>query len=116
MTEIEHYSFGKICIDGNEYHDDVIILHGKVISPWWRKDGGHVFSPGDLKPLVKAKPKTLVLGLGSVGMVDITPATEQTLEKAGIRVIKARTAKAVEKFNKLAQQGESVAAALHLTC
>ena len=114
--EIEHYSFGKICIDGNEYRDDVIILRGKVISPWWRKDGGHVFSPGDLKPLVKAKPTTVILGIGSVGMVDIEPATFQTLEKAGIRVIRARTAKAVENFNKLSERGESVAAALHLTC
>ena len=114
--EIEHYSFGRICIDGKEYRDDVIILNGKVISPWWRKDGRHVFSPQDLKPLVKAKPHTVVLGTGSVGMVDVQSVAVKCLEEAGIKVIRARTAKAVENFNKLAQQGENEAAALHLTC
>jgi len=36
---IEHYSFGRIVIDGKEYTKDLIIYPDKIRANWWRKEG-----------------------------------------------------------------------------
>ena len=38
---VEHYSFGRITIDGKTYTSDVIVIKGEVRS-WWRKEGHRV--------------------------------------------------------------------------
>jgi hypothetical protein len=38
------------------------------------------------------------------------------LQQKGIRTIVERTAEACQRYNELAEQGEAVAAAVHLTC
>ncbi len=54
---IEHYSFGKIIINGKTYTSDVIIYPEKVDSSWWRKQG-HSLYIDDLKDVI-AKYKAI---------------------------------------------------------
>jgi hypothetical protein len=114
--KIERYRFGRIRIDGTDYTDDVIILRDRVIAPWWRSAGGHLFAPVDLGDVLAASPGVVVLGLGASGAVDVAPATVTGLEAIGARVIAEPTAKAVEDYNRLIDEGADVVAALHLTC
>jgi hypothetical protein len=113
---IEHYSFGRIRIDGTDYTNDVILLKGKVISPWWRSAGGHVFAPEDLGEVISAAPEVVVLGTGHVGLVKVRGETIKAFEHAGTEVVEERTSMAVEEFNRLEAEGRDVAAAFHLTC
>jgi len=113
---IDEYRFGRIVIDDVAYRDDVIILAARVIAPWWRKAGGHVFAAEDLGEVLAAAPEIVVLGTGALGMVNVPEATLARLGSAGSRVIVARTATAVEEYNRLVAEGHDVAACLHLTC
>lgn len=112
--KIEHYSFGRITIDGKTYTSDVIIYPGRVDSSWWRKEG-HNLNIVDLIDVINAKPEVLVVGTGSSGLMKVPKETISHLESKGITVHVALTEKAVELFNKL-QKDKIVIAALHLTC
>lgn len=112
--KIEHYSFGRITIDGKTYTSDVIIYPGRVDSSWWRKEG-HYLQVVDLTDVINAKPDILIIGTGYSGVMQVPKETINYLESKGIEVHVARTEKAVEMFNKL-QKDKIVVAALHLTC
>jgi len=112
--KIEHYSFGRITIDGKTYTSDVIIYPGRVDSSWWRKEG-HYLQVVDLTDVINAKPEVLIIGTGYSGVMVVPKETISHLESKGIEVHVARSEKAVETFNKL-QKEKLVIAALHLTC
>jgi hypothetical protein len=113
-VKIEHYSFGKITIDGKTYTSDVIIYPDRIDSSWWRKEG-HSLHIADLVEVVNAKPEILVVGTGYSGLMVVPEETISYLKSKGIEVHVARTEKAVKLFNDL-QKNKRVIAALHLTC
>ncbi len=114
--KIDSYSFGSIQIDGKDYSTDVILLGGDVQSPWWREAGGHVYAVEDFEELVAAAPEVVVLGTGYFGRVKVLDETISALAEAGSEIVVERTGGAVECFNRFADEGRDVAAALHLTC
>ncbi len=111
---IEDYSFGKITIAGRSYTKDVIILPGRVLSPWWRKQG-HSLVPEDLDDVLAEGPEVLVVGTGAMGVMTVPAETVSFLSSKGIKIMAMRTGQAVEEFNRLATERKT-AAALHLTC
>jgi hypothetical protein len=112
--KIEHYSFGKIIVDGRTYTSDVIIYPDRVDASWWRK-AGHNLEAADLTEVINAKPRTLVLGTGATGLMKVPKETLSYLKSKGIEVYVERTEKAVQLYNKL-QSDRVVIAAFHLTC
>ena len=112
---IDSYQFGRIVIDGTAYSSDCLILGGSVRPDWWRKQG-HLLTVEDLKPVIAARPSILVVGCGASGMMRVSENIGQVLREQGIELFVASTHKAVERFNELADKGENVAGALHLTC
>ncbi len=112
---IDSYQFGKIVIDGTAYNGDCLISGGSVQADWWRKQG-HLLTLEDLEPVIAARPKFLVVGCGASGLMKVSEDIGRLLREHSIELFKAKTDKAVEKFNELAEKGENVAAALHLTC
>ena len=61
--KVEHYSFGKITIDGQTYTSDVIIYPERVDSSWWRKQG-HNLQIEDMAGVIKAEPGVVIIGTG----------------------------------------------------
>jgi len=112
---IDSYQFGRIVIDGCTYTTDVIICGGEVMPDWWRKQG-HLLTAADLKEVLAARPSMLVVGCGASGEMRIAEDARRVLEENGIKLEVYDTGSAVERFNELANLGENVAAALHLTC
>jgi hypothetical protein len=112
--KIEHYSFGKIIIEGMTYTSDVIIYPEKVNASWWRKEG-HNLQVVDLMDVININPQILVIGTGATGLMKVPKDTMSHLESKGIEVHVARTGEAVEIFNKL-QKDKVAIAAFHLTC
>ena len=113
---IDSYSFGSIRIEGRSYSKDVILLRGRVESPWWRQAGGHVYAVRDLEDVVSAAPEVVVLGTGCYGRVEVLQETMTAFAEAGSEIVVERTGEAVESFNRFSSEGRDVAAALHLTC
>ena len=111
---IDSYRFGHLVVDGQAYSKDVIILLGKIIANWWRKQG-HALLPEDLEEVLAARPDLLVVGQGAQGRMRITEEARQSLEQAGIDLIAEPTERACETYNAQCEK-KVVAAALHLTC
>ncbi len=112
--KIDSYAFGEIVIDGRRYRHDVIILPDGVLPDWWRLQG-HSLAVEDLAPVLKAAPRTLVVGLGAQGRMQVPEATRRALEGQGIELLALSTAEACQVYNRLRHSGDT-AAALHLTC
>lgn len=112
--KIEHYSFGKIVIDGKTFTSDVIIYLGRVDASWWRKQG-HYLQADDLDDIIRAKPDMLIVGTGYSGVMTVPDETVRFVVSKGIEIRVERTGKAVELYNNIKKEG-TVIAALHLTC
>lgn len=111
---IDSYGFGMIVVNGKKYYSDVIIYPNEVYSQWWRKEG-HLLVPEDLEKAIDAKPEILIVGTGSLGMVKVSPSTQQCIESQGIQLRIELTQDACQIYNQVFQFKRAVAA-LHLTC
>lgn len=122
---IDSYDFGRIVINGTTYTKDVIIISGdpenpgRVISPWWRKEG-HSLAPEDLADCLNnrddgAPPELLIIGTGNMGAMTVPAPTLAFLHKMGIKTSIIRTGLAIDEFNRT-PDSRSTVAALHLTC
>lgn len=112
--KIEHYSFGKIIIDGKTYTSDVIIYPDQVDSSWWRKEG-HNLHIDDLADAINAKPEIIIVGTGYYGAMAAPEETIKCVRSKGIEIQIGKTEKAVQFFNSIIGKKRAVAA-LHLTC
>jgi hypothetical protein len=113
VSKIEDYRFGHVLVNGEEHTKDVIVLPGRVVAKWWRKDG-HSLVMEDLSEVVEDLPKTLVIGTGADARMVPDPDTIRELEDRGLKVEVLPTPQAVHRFGEL--DPTSSAAALHLTC
>ena len=113
MARIDEYRFGHIVIDGEEQTRDVIILPGRLVTNWWRRDG-HSLVLADLDDVIDELPEHLVVGSGAYGRMHLDPAALEDLRRRGLEVEVFETAEAVKRYGDL--NPRSTAAALHLTC
>jgi hypothetical protein len=113
MAEITDYSFGRIVVDGTEHDRDLILLPGRVVPDWWRRDG-HSLAMEDLDDVLEDLPERLVLGCGAHGRLVPDPAVIEALERRGVAVEALPTGEAVARYREL--DPSRTAAAFHLTC
>ena len=113
MARIEGYSFGRVTVDGEEHTKDLIVLPGRVVGNWWRRDG-HSLVMEDLDEVLEDLPPTLVVGSGANQRMKPQPETIQKLKARGVEVHVLPTDQAVRRYSEL--DPASSAAALHLTC
>jgi hypothetical protein len=92
----------------------VIIYPDRVNPSWWRKEG-HYLQKEDLSGVIAAKPDILIVGTGNMGVMQVLESTVTFLQRQGIEVHVAKTAKAVELFNSMTSD-KKVIGAFHLTC
>ena len=110
---INSYKFGEICVRKKHYREDVLILPRKVES-WWRKNS-HSVEVEDLDEILKAKPKTVIIGTGYTACMGVPTEVREKLKSAKIKLIVEGTGKACETYNKIKDK-KGVVFAVHLTC
>jgi hypothetical protein len=116
LKMIEHYKTGShMIVDGHIYHQDLKIIRGQVTDNWWRLQG-HRLDPDDIKDVVHARPKILVVGTGYAGNMHVPDITRNALSKHNIDIVAEITSNATNTYNQLFSEGEDVAGAFHLTC
>jgi hypothetical protein len=113
MVRLEDYSFGRLTVDGQEHTRDLIVLPGRVVSDWWRREG-HSLAMEDLDEVLDELPARLVLGVGARRQLRPDPAVIAELEWRGVTVECLTTDAAVRRYGELDER--RTAAALHLTC
>jgi hypothetical protein len=113
MARLEHFSFGRVTVDGEEHTRDLIVLPSRIVSDWWRRDG-HSLAMEDLDDVLDELPERLVLGVGAHSQLRPDPAVIAALERRGVRVECLPTDAAVRRYGDLDER--TAAAALHVTC
>jgi hypothetical protein len=112
--KIENYEFGRVKIDGETYHNDVIILPDRIVPDWWRKSG-HEVHIEDIEDILKAAPEVLIVGTGYYDLLRVLGDAEERLAEIGCQIIKQNTKEAWKVYNELANT-KRVVAVLHLSC
>ena len=116
MARIENYSPGHVTVDGVELKRDVIVLPGKVLPNWWRRDG-HSLAIEDLEDVLDELPERLIVGCGYSSRLEPDASVLEALARRGVKVEALPTEEAVARYEELeARNPAAVAAALHLTC
>jgi hypothetical protein len=110
---LEEYSFGRIVVDGEEHTRDLIVLPGRVVPNWWRREG-HSLVMEDLDEVEDELPERLILGCGAHGQLRPDPGVIEALRKRGVEVEALHTGEAVRRYGESDER--RTAAALHLTC
>ncbi len=113
MPSIDAYQFGRIVIDGQPETRDLIVVPGRVVRNWWRRQG-HRLVLDDLQEVLEELPGRLLVGTGAFGRLTPDPAALDRLRARGVTVEVLPTAEAVRRYGEL--DPTSTAAALHLTC
>jgi hypothetical protein len=113
VARIEHYEFGRVTVDGAEETRDVIVLPGRVVRNWRRRDG-HSLVLEDLADVIDELPERLVVGTGAHDRVKPESVALDQLRARGIEVEVLPTPEAVARYATL--DPRRTAAALHLTC
>jgi hypothetical protein len=113
MARIEGYRFGRLVVDGQEESRDLIVLPGRVVRNWWRRDG-HALVLEDLEEVLDELPDRLIVGTGATGQLRPDPSALRELRGRGVEVVVATTDEAVRLFGDA--DPARTAAALHLTC
>ena len=112
--KIDSCSFGQITVSGTRYTTDILVLPDRVQINWLRKDG-HSLDMQDLTTVLEVGPKTLVIGTGHYGHMEVPQETRNRLLAYGIQMHAAPTPQAVTLFNSL-QGTPGLVGAFHLTC
>jgi hypothetical protein len=102
-------------VDGETFREDLILLPGRVI-PGWRRKEGHSLGEEDLEKVFDFGPKILVVGTGAHGVMKVPAHLRNLLASEGIDLIADRTEAAARRFNELLREGRRVAGCFHLTC
>jgi hypothetical protein len=110
---IEGYRFGRVLVDGEEHTKDVIVLPGRVVGGWWRREG-HSLVLEDLEDVLDELPERLIVGTGAYARMRPDPRTLERLRERDVEVESLPTPDAIERFGEL--DPSRTAAALHLTC
>ncbi len=113
MATLEGYRFGGVTVDGDEETRDLIVVPGRVVRNWWRREG-HELVLEDLDEVLDELPERLLIGTGAAGRMRPHPEALESLRRRGVEVEVLRTDEAVRRYGEL--DARSTAAALHLTC
>jgi hypothetical protein len=113
MARLEEYRFGHLLVDGREESRDLIVLPGRVVRNWWRRDG-HALVLEDLDDVLEELPERLVVGTGASEQMRPDAKTLDRLRERGVEVEVLPTDDAVRRYGEL--DPAKAAAALHLTC
>ncbi|USS41455.1 Mth938-like domain-containing protein [Thermococcus aggregans] len=116
---VEKVEFGRIIINGKEYHHDIIIYpSGKVEKrkKWLSKEKhgtSHKLDPEELKEYLGEEFEVLVVGTGIYGMLSLLPESRGLVK--GKEIIEKPTPEAAKAFNELREK-KKVLGIFHITC
>lgn len=116
-SAITHYSFGKMTVDGKDYDGDLVLLPNGEVKGWPIDLGTHMLQPDDLAPLLNEQIRTVIIGTGNAGAVELGDEMQKLLDdlrKKGVRIFVDNTVEAVKQFNATPKEG--LLACFHLNC
>ena len=110
---ITHYEPGTVVIDGNSYHQTIIISPDTLITDW-QAQSVKTLSTDDMQVIVNLQPEIIILGTGeTLNFSDLS--INAFLSKQHIGFETMDTAAACRTYNILMAEERRVVAALFIT-
>ena len=115
--EIEHFSFGRIRINGKEYDYDVVIERGKISkrkkkpSKAFREEYGH--TPLSAREDIPWHCRRLIIGTGAYGSLPVMDEVTQEAAKRNVELVVLPSPQAIDELNR---EHSDTNAILHVTC
>lgn len=120
MPKIDSVSWGKVRVDGQVYHQSLII-GDKVIERDKPKletlfNTTHEIGEWEQKLLLSGKPEIILIANGFSGVLKVKGGFKEKVFQAGIELKVLLTPKSVDEYNRLTAAGSKVNALIHTTC
>jgi hypothetical protein len=120
MVKIEKVSWGKVKVNGQIYHQ-VLIIGEKVLARDKEKlenlfGTTHQIGDWEQKELLSGKPDIVLIATGWSGVLKVTEEFKKKIEEAGIELRVVLTPKIVKEYYQLVNQGRQVNCLIHTTC
>jgi hypothetical protein len=119
MAKINSFNFGFIVVDEKQYAHDIIILPDGTI-----KDreagkgrlGSHTISKSEVETLIREEADVVLIGSGVQGMARLAHDAERYMTLPDLNITVLPSSQIVKKFNQHIDDGDKVAALIHVTC
>jgi len=120
MVKIEKVSWGKVKVNGQIYHQ-VLIIGEKVLARDKEKletlfGTTHEIGDWEQKELLSSKPDVILIASGWNGVLKVNEKFEKQIAKLGIELRIVLTPKIVREYSSLVAQGKRVNCLIHTTC
>jgi hypothetical protein len=119
MAKIDSFNFGFIVVDDKQYSQDVIILPDGTVkerNSGKGRLGSHSIARSEVENLTRWGPDVILIGTGVSGMARLAHDAEFYLNKPDINLTLLPSHQVVKKYNQYIEDGEKVAALIHVTC
>jgi hypothetical protein len=119
MAKIDSFNFGFIVVDDKQYSHDVIILPDGTVkdrNPGKGRLGSHSIARSEVESLKETGPDVILIGTGVSGMARLAHDAEFYLQKPGLNLTVLPSPEIVKKYNQHIDDGDRVAALIHVTC
>ena len=119
MAKIDSFNFGFIVVDDKQYAHDVVILPDGTVkerNPGKGRLGSHSITRNEIEALAKVQPDIILIGTGVQGMARLAHDAEFYLTEPDINLTLLPSPQIVKKYNQYIEEGEKVAALIHITC
>lgn len=110
---INHYSFGKIIVNGKTHENDIVIFADSTVQDW-RAQVNHSIQLIDVMELMTGPVKKLIIGIGSNKGCSVTDDIVKYTASKNIELHILDTYEAVKLFNASSKDG--LAACFHVNC
>ncbi len=119
IAKVDDFQFGSIVISGKQYGHDVLLFPDGMVTQrkggFW-KFGSHTVKKAEIDELVKANPEVVVVGTGTSGKARLATDAKSCAKAAKVELIVLPSHEAVERLNRLVDEGKQVSALIHITC
>jgi len=120
MPHIDSTKFGEIVIDGKKY-GQILIIGGAVFERDEKKlrklfGTTHQIGNWEIEALLQESPEIVIIGTGQEGVLKVENDFFEQMKKAEVEVITALTPKAIDIYNKKAEEGKRINSLIHTTC
>ncbi len=119
MAKIDSFNFGFIVVDEKQYSSDIIILPDGIVkerNSGKGRLGSHSITRSEVEALVRVQPDVILIGTGVHGMARLARDAEFYLMEPKLNLVLLPSPEVVRKYNHYVEDGEKVAALIHVTC
>ncbi|MCJ7804844.1 MTH938/NDUFAF3 family protein [Patescibacteria group bacterium] len=120
MVKIEKVYWGKVKVNGQVYHQ-VLIIGDEVLEREKNKlenlfGTTHQIGEWEQKEILSGKPEVILIASGWNGLLKVDGEFKKKVENLGIELKVVLTPKLISEYNQLIKQDKKVNCLIHTTC